>query len=92
MGEKGFRQAGYLSTRNAHLLSRKLQEKGIKTLNKNFFNEFVIEVSNADEFLAQLKENKIIAGIKLDDKRVLVAATEMNTAEEIDKYVSLVSC
>ncbi len=47
---------------------------------------------NADEFLAQLKENKIIAGIKLDDKRVLVAATEMNTAEEIDKYVSLVSC
>ena len=92
MGEKGFHQAGYLSTRNAHLLSRKLQEKGIKTLNKNFFNEFVIEVSNADEFLAQLKENKIIAGIKLDDKRVLVAATEMNTAEEIDKYVSLVSC
>ena len=29
---------------------------------------------------------------KLDDNKILVAATEMNTSEEIDKYVSLVSC
>ena len=30
MGEKGFRQAGYLSAKNAHLLSKKLQEKVLK--------------------------------------------------------------
>ena len=71
------------------MLSRKLQEKGIKTLNKNFFNEFVIEVSNSDAFLAKLKENNIIGGIKLDDNKILVAATEMNTSEEIDLYVEL---
>ena len=90
MGEKGFNQAGYLSAKNAHTLSEKLSAKGIKTLNKNFFNEFVIEVEDADKFLATLKENKIIGGIKIDDKKVLVATTEMNSDEEIEKYVSLV--
>ena len=89
MGEKGFKQAGYLSAKNAHTLSEKLSKKGIKTLNKNFFNEFVIEVENADKFLAKLKENKIIGGIKIDDKKVLVATTEMNSDEEITKYASL---
>lgn len=88
MGEKGFKQAGYLSAKNAHTLSKKLSAKGIKTLNKNFFNEFTIEVENADKFLAKLKENKIIGGIKIDEKKVLVATTEMNSDDEIEKYVS----
>ena len=89
MGEKGFKQAGYLSAKNAHTLSEKLSAKGIKTLNKNFFNEFVIEVDDADKFLAKLKENKIIGGIKVDDKKVLVATTEMNSDDEIAKYVEV---
>lgn len=90
MGEKGFRQAGYLSAKNAHELSNKLASKGIKTLNNNFFNEFVIEVTNSDEFLEKLKQNNILGGIKLDDNKILVAATEMNTDEEIDLYVGTV--
>lgn len=88
MGEKGFKQASYLSAKNAHSLSEKLSTKGVKTLNKNFFNEFTIEVENADKFLAKLKENKIIGGIKIDDTKVLVATTEMNSDEEIEKYIS----
>ena len=88
MGEKGFKQASYLSAKNAHTLSEKLSAKGIKTLNKNFFNEFTIEVENSDKFLAKLKESKIIGGIKIDDRKVLVATTEMNSDEEIEKYVS----
>lgn len=87
LGEKGFRQAGYLSAKNAHKLSEKLAAKGVKTLNDNFFNEFVIEVDDADKFLAKLKSANIIGGLKLDDKKVLVAATEMNTDEEIDLYI-----
>ena len=90
MGEKGFKQAGALSAINAHNLSEKLDKKGIKTLNKNFFNEFTIEVDNSDDFLAKLKENKIIGGIKLDEKRVLVVATEMNSDEEIENYVNCI--
>lgn len=90
MGEKGFKQAGALSAINAHKLSEKLAKKGIKTLNKNFFNEFTIEVDNSDKFLAKLKENKIIGGIKIDEHRVLVAATEMNSEEEIEQYSACV--
>lgn len=88
MGEKGFRQAGYLSAKMAHKLSEKLAEKGIKTINKNFFNEFVIEVSDADKILEKLKENNIIGGLKIDDNRILVAATEMNTDEDIELYIN----
>ena len=88
MGENGFRDSGILSANMAHELSQKLSKKGIKTLNKNFFNEFVIEVADSDTFLSHLKNNNILGGIKLDDKHILVCATEMNTKEDIDAYVN----
>ncbi len=87
MGDKGFRQASYLSTKNAHILADKLKEKGYKILNTNFFNEFVLEVPNADDFLAKLESNNILGGIKLDDKKILVATTEMISDEDIDLYI-----
>ena len=87
MGEKGFKDTGILSANNAHELSQKLSQKGIKTLNKNFFNEFVIEVSNSEKFLSDLKSKNILGGIKLDDKHILVCATEMNTSEDIESYI-----
>ncbi len=87
LGEKGFRQVGYLSAKQAHKLSQKLSLKGFKTLNKNFFNEFVIEVESSDKFLKKLKENGVLGGIKLDEKRILVAATEMISDEDIEKYL-----
>ena len=88
MGEKGFYQAGYLSSLNAHKLAQKLINHGIKILNKNFFNEFVIEVNHSDEFLSALENNGILGGIKLDDTKVLVAVTEMITDEDIENYVA----
>jgi len=88
MGEKGFYQAGYLSSLNAHKLAQKLINHGIKVLNKNFFNEFVIEVNHADEFLSALENNGILGGIKLDDTKILVAVTEMITDNDIENYVA----
>lgn len=88
VGEKGFKQAGILSVNYAHKLSEELDKIGIKTLNTNFLNEFVIEVDNSDEVLNKLKENNILGGIKLDDKKILVCTTEMNTEEDIERYVS----
>ena len=67
-----------------------LRGKGIRTLNQNFFNEFVIEVKDSDEFLNRLKEQNILGGIKLDSRRILVCATEMNTEEEIVNYIEAV--
>ena len=74
----------------AHALSKMLAGRGIKTINKNFFNEFVIEVPDADEFLANLKREGILGGIKLDKNRILVCTTEMNTEEEILDYINAI--
>lgn len=90
LGEKGFKQTGIMSNNLAHKLSNKLAEKGIKTLNKEFYSEFLVEVKNSDNFLAKLKENNIIGGLKIDETKVLISVTEMNTEKEIDTYVSLV--
>lgn len=87
LGEKGFKETGIISANLAHALSKMLNGKGIRTLNKNFFNEFVIEVENADKYLATLKAAGILGGIKIDDRRVLVCTTEMNTEEEILNYI-----
>ena len=87
LGEKGFKQTGVISVNLAHTLSEKLSAIGIKTLNNNFLNEFVIEVDNADTALNKLKENNILGGIKLADNKILVCVTEMNTSEEVDAYV-----
>lgn len=88
LGEKGFKQVGILSSSNAHKLSNMLAQKGIKTLNNDFYNEFVIEVANSDKFLADLKAKNIIGGLKLDDKRILVSTTEMNSEEDLALYIA----
>ena len=90
LGEKGFKQASYLSAKNAHDLANKLQNKGIKVLSKDFYNEFVIEVEYADKFLANLKEHNIIGGYKIDEKTILVCATEMNSEGDIDTYARVI--
>jgi len=90
LGEEGFKQASYLSAKNAHDLANKLKNKGVKVLSKDFYNEFVIEVEYADKFLTKLKEHNVIGGYKIDEKTILVCATEMNTTEEIDFYANLV--
>ena len=87
LGEKGFYQAGYLSAKKAHLLADKLRNKGIKVLNKNFFNEFTIEVEDADKYLLELKNKGILGGIKIDKNKILVSVTEMISDEDIDLYV-----
>lgn len=88
MGENGFKQAGLLSAKRAHLLSEELSKKGIKTLNKDFYDEFVIEVTDADETLKRLKNNGIIGGLKLSNTKILVCATEMISESDIDLYIS----
>ena len=90
LGENGFKQASYLSSKNAHDLAKKLQDKGIKVISQNFYNEFLIEVEYADKFLAKLKEHNIIGGYKIDEKTILVCTTEMNTQEDIETYASLI--
>lgn len=90
LGEKGFKQASYLSSKNAHDLAKKLEQKGYKVLSKDFYNEFLLEVEHVDSFLDKLKEQNIIGGYKIDEKTLLVCATEMNSSEDIELYVKTV--
>lgn len=87
VGERGFKQTGVISANLAHKLSKKLDSIGIKTLNNEFYNEFVIKVDNADKFLKNLKNSNIIGGLKIADDKILVCTTEMNTEEEVDLYI-----
>lgn len=86
MGEKGFKDTGYLSAKNAHKLASRLNVK-----NKNFFNEFVFTVQDADTTLKKLKENGIWGGIKVSDTEILTAVTEMNSDEAIEKFAKIVN-
>lgn len=86
LGEEGFSQVGILSSANAHKLSAMLAGKGIKTLNCDFYNEFLIEVEDSDKFLKALKSKGILGGLKLDEKRILVSTTEMISEEELKAY------
>lgn len=89
LGESGFKNIGLTCLERAHKLSKNLNKIGINIENKNFFNEFVISVNNADKLLSKLKENNILGGVKLSNNKILVCVTEMNTNADIDKYVRI---
>ena len=73
---------------NAHKLAKKLQELGFELKNKEFFDEFTINVGNSEKFLAHMKEQGILAGIKLDESHILVSSTELNDDIEINEYIA----
>ncbi|MDD3237880.1 MAG: aminomethyl-transferring glycine dehydrogenase subunit GcvPA [Candidatus Gastranaerophilales bacterium] len=87
MGKNGMSQVAYLSAKAAHSLAENLAKKGYKVLSKDFFNEFVLEVEDSDNYLKKLKEAGILGGLKLDDKKILVATTELNNQSQIDLYL-----
>ncbi|MBE7706012.1 MAG: aminomethyl-transferring glycine dehydrogenase subunit GcvPA [Cyanobacteria bacterium SIG30] len=88
MGENGFIKVSQKSYDLAHKLAQSLKEKGYNVLSNNFFNEFVFEVKNADEFLENMRKNGILAGIKISDNKILTATTEMNDDDDIKAFLN----
>ena len=93
MGRKGLRNVAKLSYSRAHLLQNKLKSIGFKPLNKKpFYNEFLYEgacgVFGKDS--SNLLKNGILGGINLDEDKILICCTEMNTVEDIESYVSII--
>ncbi len=86
LGKTGFIKIAQDSYNNAHLLKENLEKEGFKIKNQDFFDEFTIQIE-ADEFLKFMKENNILAGIKLNSKEVLVSVSELNDKEELDSYL-----
>lgn len=95
MGAEGLRKVNELSSAAAHSLAEGLVATGAFALRypeRPFLNEFVLDIAaplTADEVIARAAAAGIVAGVKLDGSSILVAATEMCTPEDINRYVEL---
>lgn len=87
MGKSGLLKIAQKSYDNAHKLAKLLEENGFEIENKEFFDEFTLNVGCSERFLAFLKKEKILAGTKIDNQRILVCSTEINSKEDIENYV-----
>lgn len=96
MGAEGLKEVNQLSCGAAHYLAHGLESTGKMHLlypEKPYLNEFLMKVpaGNVSEIVDKALEQGIFAGVKLADDLLLIAATEMQTHEDIDRYVSLVN-
>lgn len=91
MGKEGVKEAAMLSYNGAHYLCEQLIKTGKAKLvyNKPFFNEFMVQIENRDEFFKKAIENGFLPGIKIEEDKLLIAVTEKRTKEEIDALVNL---
>ncbi|MCI5060873.1 MAG: aminomethyl-transferring glycine dehydrogenase subunit GcvPA [Alphaproteobacteria bacterium] len=87
LGEDGFKHLAKLNHEKACELSDTLENAGFKVENETFFNEFVVELpKNSNEIVSTLAEKGIIAGLALEDNKLLVSATEMTAQEDIQTF------
>lgn len=89
IGQNGMSKAFLMSVQNAKKLASKLcQIKGFELCNSDFMFEFVLKTPiKSDIFLSKMKEKGILAGIKIDEDKILVCTTEMTTETEISSYL-----
>jgi glycine dehydrogenase subunit 1 len=100
LGKKGLRQVADLCYQKAHYAAAQLGRiDGYKLANNEpFFHEFTLECPMpASEINAHLLEHGMIGGYDLGQdypslaNHLLIAVTEMNTKEEIDTLVDVLS-
>lgn len=85
LGEGGFKHLARLNHEMAILLADSLSTvPGVRVVNQSFFNEFVIQLpKSAFVVVEELAKQGVIAGLALEENRLLVCATEMNTDTDI---------
>jgi len=88
LGEDGFKQLAVLNHEKACALADALSKvKGVTVDNKTFFNEFTITVSkDAAKTVQQLADKGIIAGFPSGKDKIVVAATEVTSEEDIAAF------
>ncbi len=91
MGKDGLREVNALGYSNAHYLAEQLCKSDKFSLaypEKPFLNEFVVKVKGSAAKLQQaMLELGVQFGLRLDDERILLCTTEMQSKEDIDKLV-----
>ena len=97
MGKRGFAEVGLHCFHKAHYLASLIQSLPNFSLpfDGDFFNEFVVRgPAPSADILKDLEVNKIIGGLDISDtvnNGILVSVTEMNTKQEIHKFVEVLS-
>ena len=100
LGKNGLKQVAHLCYQKAHYAANALGNvKGYRVkFNDTFFHEFVLECPQpASEVNAHLLEHGILGGYDLSQdypslkNHLLVAVTEMNSKEDIDTLVEVLS-
>ena len=99
MGYQGILELEENAIEKAQLLAKKITEiDGFEILNKNYLNEFVVKFPshiNVEAFVKTMESKNVFAGIALEKEFpnfkncLLVATTELNTVDEIYKYISV---
>ncbi len=98
MGREGLAEVAALCYQKSAYLKKALSQiEGVRIVNKKpTFNEFVIEVADANSVLEQLKEQGFYAGINLGNvdaqrkNQILIAVTEKRTKAEMDQLVAAI--
>ena len=97
LGAVGLERLAKLNHQQAILLKQKLENiKGVKVLNKTFFNELTIELPiQADLMVEALAQKGIIAGIPISrvypgrfPNQLLLAVTELTSDQDIETLVT----
>ncbi len=93
LGEDGFKQLAVLNHEKACALVDSLAKvKGVTLDNKTFFNEFTITVSkDAAKTVQQLADKGIIGGYPSGNDKIVVAATEVTSDEDIAAFAKALS-
>ena len=91
MGKEGMKESAQLSYDGAHYLCEQLISTGKVKLvyNKEFFNEFLVEIQDRDAFFDKAIEKGFLPGIKVGKDKLLIAVTEKRTKDEVDSFIEL---
>ncbi len=94
LGSKGLKTLALLNLSKAEYLKERLSSAGVRpAFTSQTFNEFTVKVEkDPDSILKSLLKKRIMGGLSLKkfhpelSSHLLVAATELNSREEIDRF------
>jgi glycine dehydrogenase subunit 1 len=93
MGPEGMREVNEAGAANARWLLKNIEATGVARLaypDAAWLNEFVLTTDvPVDEIMVRATSQGILPGVKLAENSLLVAVTEMRTAQEMQKLVDV---
>ena len=92
LGEEGYKKLALINHERCIHIAELIESLGprFKVLNRSFFNEIAVSLPfDSGNFLKYMLDNGIMAGYNVDNSTILIAVTEMNSIESIEKYAKL---